>query len=220
MASDRRPAPRFRQLPSHLLALLVGGDLEPSTHVGRMQTHPQPERVHDLGDAMASRSSLCALPLVPLVLLMACSHSAPSPTATDPEPVSSERSNSSFLFVWAGVDPATSDSDFLAVVDADADSTTYGEVLSTLEVGHAGGAHHTDHFMPRDGELLANAFPSGRTYRFDLTDPATPRLAGTFRNAGPYTFPHSFYRLHNGTTPWRPSRPRARVTEHLAASSS
>ena len=32
--------------------------------------------------------------------------------------------------------------------------------------------------MPADGILFANGFMAGATFRFDLTDPAAPRLDG------------------------------------------
>lgn len=109
--------------------------------------------------------------------------------------VSAQQSN--FLFVWAW-DSDEMDSDFLAVVDADPRSESYGTILSTTATGLAGWAHHTNHFMPEGGELLANSFRAGQTFRFDLSDPTAPRIAGSFGNAGPYTYPHSFIRLPNG----------------------
>lgn len=104
---------------------------------------------------------------------------------------------SSWLFIWA-YDFDGMDSDFLAVVDADPRSESYGAILSTTPTGLAGWAHHTNHFMPEGGELLANAFRAGQTFRFDLSDPTAPRIAGSFGSAGPYTYPHSFHRLPNG----------------------
>ena len=103
-----------------------------------------------------------------------------------------------YLFVWAG-DADKQESDFVAVVDADPESATYADVVSTLPVGVANTmAHHTDYVMPSDGVLWANGFAPGLTFRFDLRDPARPRLAGSFGNAGPYSHPHSFARLPNG----------------------
>jgi hypothetical protein len=43
--------------------------------------------------------------------------------------------DSPYLFVWAA-DADKQDSDFLAVLDADPKSSTYGEVLTTIEVGY------------------------------------------------------------------------------------
>jgi hypothetical protein len=106
--------------------------------------------------------------------------------------------DSRYLFVWAG-DSDKQQSDFLAVVDVDRHSSTYTQVIATLPVGAAGTVpHHTEYEMPAGGELWANGFAAGRTFRFDLRDPARPRLAGAFGDAGPFGHPHSFARLPNG----------------------
>ena len=102
------------------------------------------------------------------------------------------------LFVWAG-DVDRADDDFLAVLDADPASPGYGTVLTTVPVGRRGThPHHTEHRMPAGGILFANGFIAGATFRFDLTDPAIPRLGGTFVEAAGYTWPHSYERLPNG----------------------
>ncbi|MFV1980532.1 MAG: hypothetical protein ACC655_05200 [Rhodothermia bacterium] len=103
-----------------------------------------------------------------------------------------------FVFAWAGDDKG-GDSDFLAVVDSDPTSDRYGEVLTTLPVGVSESMpHHTEHRMPEGDTLFANDFRAGKTYLFDLSDPLNPEIAGSFENAGKYTFPHSFERLPNG----------------------
>ena len=103
-----------------------------------------------------------------------------------------------YLFVWARHADAKA-SDFLAVVDANPKSPRYGEVLTTAPVGEAGTIpHHTEHEMGPTGELFANGFGAGRTFRFDLRDPLHPRLLSHFDGAGPYMHPHSFARLANG----------------------
>lgn len=103
-----------------------------------------------------------------------------------------------YLFAWAS-DDRGGDSDFLAVVNSDPSSERYGTVLATVTVGESGtGAHHTEHRMPEGGILFANGFPAGKTYRFDLTDPLNPKLAGSFTSANDFTYPHSFERLPSG----------------------
>jgi hypothetical protein len=102
------------------------------------------------------------------------------------------------LFVWAGASTEAG-SDFLAVVDLDPKSPTYADIVATAPVpGPRGLAHHTEHQMPRGGILFANAFGSGKTYLFDVSDPLRPRIAGSFADAGEYMHPHSFVRLPNG----------------------
>ena len=102
-----------------------------------------------------------------------------------------------WLYVWAG-DVDRADSDFLAVIDADPESPGYGSILTTVPVRRGTHPHHTEHRMPADGILFANGFMAGATFRFDLTDPATPRLAGALEEAAGFTWPHSYERLPNG----------------------
>ena len=111
---------------------------------------------------------------------------APAPKAGD------------YLFVWAS-DVGAKTSDFLAVIDADARSPHYGEVLATAPTGVANSmAHHTEHVMPPGGVLFANGFAAGETFRFDLHDPLHPKMIGAFGGAGDYMHPHSFTRTPNG----------------------
>jgi len=95
------------------------------------------------------------------------------------------------LYVWA-FDTERKASDFLAVLEPD------GTLVDTVPVGLAGGAHHTEHRMPDGNTFFANAFSAGTTFRFDVTDPRSPRVAGSFGGRGAYTFPHSFERLDSG----------------------
>jgi hypothetical protein len=102
------------------------------------------------------------------------------------------------LYAWAG-DVDRADSDFLAVLDADPGSPGYGRVIATVPVDRRGThPHHTEHRMPTGGTLLANGFLAGATFRFDLTDPDAPRLAGSFEEAAGFSYPHSYERLPNG----------------------
>ena len=104
----------------------------------------------------------------------------------------------SYLFVWSG-DDAKKSSDFLAVLDADAQSPHYGQVVASVPVpGPTGTPHHTELSMPEGGFLLANAFESGRTIRFDLRDPLHPALANSFADLDGYMHPHTYVRLPNG----------------------
>jgi hypothetical protein len=103
-----------------------------------------------------------------------------------------------YLFVWARHADGKA-SDFLAVIDSNPRSPTYGKVLTTADAGESGTMpHHTEHEMGPSGELFANGFGAGRTFRFDLRDPLHPRLLNHFDGAGPYMHAHSFARLPNG----------------------
>jgi 56kDa selenium binding protein (SBP56) len=104
----------------------------------------------------------------------------------------------SYLFAWTG-DGDRKLSDFLAVIDADPASKTYGHLVATLPVGSAATMpHHTEYDFPRDGILLANGWATSKTYIMDLRTPASPKVIGSFSSAGNYSFPHSFARLPNG----------------------
>lgn len=130
--------------------------------------------------------------LVLALLASGCRAGRPSPMPPD------AAAGSRYLFVWAG-DADKQQSDFLAVVDVDPDSPTYADVVATLPVDAVGTSpHHTEHEMPAGSVLWANGFAAGRTFRFDLRDPARPRLAGTLDEAGPFSHPHSFVRLPGG----------------------
>ena len=104
---------------------------------------------------------------------------------------------SDYLFVWAA-DADGQQSDFLAVIDLDRHSPTYGSVVATAPTGVKNGkSHHTEHDMPKGGILFANGFGAGQTWLFDLKRPRAPRIRASFTNAGAMMHPHSFVRLPN-----------------------
>ena len=108
-----------------------------------------------------------------------------------------ESSGSTHVFAWAwDVDKAADD--FLAVVDVDRRSATYGQVVRTLPAPGGRGAHHVEYEMSTS-QLFANSFETGHTFVFDLSDPVHPRLFSDFGDAGPYSHPHSFARTPSGT---------------------
>lgn len=126
-----------------------------------------------------------------LLAAAACDRPAPDTAASDFVPPSHN------LFVWTAAADST-EPDFLAVLDVRAEGDRYGEIVATLPVpGSGNGPHHTEHEMAADGLLFANGFATGQTYIFDLTRPATPRLAGQFGDVAGYSHPHSYVRLAN-----------------------
>ena len=124
-----------------------------------------------------------------LLLLTVCGC---SPMAT-----TEEFGGSTHVFAWAWDVDRDAD-DFLAVVDVDRRSATYGQVVRTLPAQGGRGAHHVEYEMSTS-QLFANSFETGRTFVFDLSDPVHPRLFSDFGDAGPYTHPHSFARTPSGT---------------------
>lgn len=105
--------------------------------------------------------------------------------------------SSDLLYVWAW-DRDKQDSDFLSVLDVDPDSPSYGEVLNSIPVGVIGGAHHIEHQIVDPVRLVTNSFTAGKSFVFDLSQPSAPKIAASFSNAGPFSYPHSFERLANG----------------------
>jgi hypothetical protein len=103
-----------------------------------------------------------------------------------------------YLFVWVGDDDKKA-SDFLAVIDVDPASATYGKVLATRPTGTTGAVpHHTEDPVPPNDHLLANGFEAGRTWLFDLHRPLAPRVLASFGDLDGYNHPHTYLRLPNG----------------------
>jgi hypothetical protein len=103
-----------------------------------------------------------------------------------------------YLFAWAG-DVTHHGNDFLAVIDADPNSASYGHLVTTSVTDQKSmQVHHTEYTMPEGGLLFANDHRAGRTFIFDLRDPSSPKVAGSFTDMGGFSHPHSFLRLPNG----------------------
>ena len=105
---------------------------------------------------------------------------------------------SRYLFVWTG-DQDRHDSDFLAVLNTDPQSSDYGRVLQTVPVNARGtNPHHTEHFLTPGHPLFAEGFTGNRAFRFDVSHPLAPKLLGDVAQSPGATFIHSFVRLPNG----------------------
>jgi hypothetical protein len=103
-----------------------------------------------------------------------------------------------YLFAWAG-DAAHKGNDFLAVIDADPASASYGRLVTTLATDQQTmRVHHTEYNMPVSGMLFANDHDAGRTFIFDLRDPLHPKIVTSFTDMAGYMHPHSYLRLPNG----------------------
>lgn len=134
-----------------------------------------------------------AVPAVVPAMILSC---VPGGADEDDAAVGA-RAASAYLYVWAGAE-RDGDSDFLTVIDADTGSSRYGEIVASVPVGLRGMAHHSEHVMPRGDTLVVNAFRAGATFLIDLANPLDPRVAGSFRTMGQYTYPHTFERLPSG----------------------
>ena len=103
-----------------------------------------------------------------------------------------------YLFAWTG-DVEHKGNDFLAVIDADPASPSYGHLMTTAATDQPTmRVHHTEYTMPASGMLFANDHEAGRTFIFDLRDPLHPKLATSFTDMAGYMHPHSYLRLPNG----------------------
>ena len=103
-----------------------------------------------------------------------------------------------YLFVFTG-DQKSTGNDFLAVIDADPSSPTYGKLVTSVATDQVSvRPHHTEYEMPADGMLFGNDFDAGRTFIFNLNDPLHPTVAAEFNDLAGYAYPHSFARLSNG----------------------
>ena len=103
-----------------------------------------------------------------------------------------------YLFVWTA-DHMKQGNDFLAVIDADPASPTYGELVASADTDiKSVRIHHTEYEMPAGGMLFANDHDANQSVIFDLRNPLKPKVAARFQSMGGYSMPHSFLRLPNG----------------------
>jgi hypothetical protein len=142
------------------------------------------------------------LPLVLAVLtLTACSKTEEQheiSTSPVPGPVMEDTAVlARYLYVWAR-DRGKEQTDFFSVFDVDPGSETYGHLLSTVPMGIAANAHHSEHFMPEGDLLFMNGFMTGNSFVVNVADPLAPAIESHFTNAGPFTYPHSFERIPGG----------------------
>ena len=103
-----------------------------------------------------------------------------------------------YLFVWAG-DRAHKGNDFLAVIDADPASASYGRLMTSLVTDQQTvRVHHTEYTMPASGMLFANDHDIDKTFIFDVRDALHPKIVTSFTDMAGFMHPHSYVRLPNG----------------------
>ena len=104
-----------------------------------------------------------------------------------------------WLYAWSASADSARPAAFLAAFDLREASPTAGRLVRVVSTGPgAQGTHHSEHALASDRLLFANDFGAGRSFIFDLTDPAEPRIKASFTSAGPFGWPHSYVRLANG----------------------
>ncbi len=131
--------------------------------------------------------------LVSVLVLVLCA-TVVSVSSQQPKAIESGH----YLFAWTG-DADGKSNDFLAVIDADPASASYGRLVTTVATDQPTKlVHHTEYTMPASGMLFANDHYAGRTFIFDLRDAVHPKVAASFTDLAGYMHPHSYLRLPNG----------------------
>src|SRR5439155_324336 len=105
-----------------------------------------------------------------------------------------------YLLVWAG-DADRQSSDFLAVLDADPTSPSYGKVLRTYPVASRGNEPQALIAAPRaDRRVFASGVLTNRTFVFDVRQPLAARLVHIDEPRAGRRFgaPHDYVTLPNG----------------------
>ncbi|MGD9763991.1 MAG: selenium-binding protein SBP56-related protein [Candidatus Binatia bacterium] len=145
------------------------------------------------GRAWSARAAALAL----------CLSAAPAPAAPMEQGAEPARRSERYLLVWTGDDDRR-DEDFLAVIDADPTSKTYGKVLKTVPVGSkANEPHHIDYVPRPEKTLWGSGLLTSRTFVFDIATPPDVKLMKVDEPSGDgrrLFAPHSYIRLANGNT--------------------
>ena len=77
-----------------------------------------------------------------------------------------------YLYVWS-IDADAKDNDFLAVIDVNIASPTYGTILTTIDVGSKGNEPHHMGFTDDRTRIWAGTLFSNRIFIFDIaSDPS------------------------------------------------
>jgi selenium-binding protein 1 len=103
-----------------------------------------------------------------------------------------------YLYLFC-VDSDAKDNDFVAVIDVDADSPTFGTITYTLDLGSKGNETHHWGFTDDRTRIWAGGLFSSRIWILDVAaDPARPRIEKVLDDvpgeAG-LTGPHTYYAL-------------------------
>jgi methanethiol oxidase len=103
-----------------------------------------------------------------------------------------------YLYLFC-VDADAKDNDFVAVIDVDPKSSTYSQIINTVDLGYKGNETHHWGYTDDRTKIWAGGLFSSRIWILDVaTDPAKPRIEKTLENipqiAG-FTGPHTYYAL-------------------------
>jgi len=140
-------------------------------------------------------SGRAALPLALFAGLLALTL-APAETCMSPFVKRLDRAEK-YLYVFC-VDADARDNDFLAVIDVDADSPQYGQILHQLDLGSSGNETHHFGYTDDRSHIWGCSLFSNRIFVINVSeDPARPKLVNTFDSSEKtgFTGPHSPYAL-------------------------
>src|SRR6266581_9238009 len=85
-----------------------------------------------------------------------------------------------YLYVYC-VDADARDNDFLAVIDVDAESARYGQVLYRLDLGSSGNETHHFGYTDDRSHIWGCSLFSNRIFVINVSDdPARPKLVKSF----------------------------------------
>src|SRR5947208_9991276 len=103
-----------------------------------------------------------------------------------------------YLYVLC-VDADARDNDFVAVVDVNPDSDTFGTITYTLDLGSKGNETHHWGYTDDRTRIWAGGLFSSRIWILDVaSDPAQPRIEKVLENVpklSGLSGPHSYYAL-------------------------
>jgi methanethiol oxidase len=110
-----------------------------------------------------------------------------------------EGERESLLYVWTR-DATGEGSDFLAIVDVDPGSPSFGEIIGSAPTGSTGNEAHHFGYTADGSRIFAGGMFSNRMFIYDVRrDPRAPELVRTV-DLGPsgYVGPHTAYALPDG----------------------
>ena len=103
-----------------------------------------------------------------------------------------------YMYVMA-VDADTKDNDFIAVVDVDIASPTYGKIINKLDLGSKGNELHHMGYTDDRTKIWAGGLFSPRMWIIDVaSDPVNPKIIKVIEDATKITgfaAPHTFYAI-------------------------
>ncbi len=139
--------------------------------------------------------TLIVVAAIPATLVL--SPAAPGETCLSPF-VKRLAGREKYLYLFC-VDADAQSNDFLAVIDVNPDSSTYGTILNTVDLGTKGNETHHFGYTDDRSRIWAGGLFSSRIWILDvMTDPARPRIEKVLedipRTAG-LSGPHSYYAL-------------------------